>query len=439
MPRIAIPTFGCKANQADTAALRHGISAALGTVEFVSPTEPSDIVLVNTCTVTHTADADARQVIRRLKRTSPDACIIVTGCYAQTDRDVLASMPEVDHVVGNVHKSTIPAMVSRVLNGEEPMPDVTRTGNREWNPTLRDASSIRTLQKGRTRPFLKVQDGCDYVCSFCIIPQARGKSRSIPLTEVIDACRQYEELGAKEIVLTGIHLGHWGKDLTPKRRFGSMVRELLSDTTVARFRISSLEPNEVDSDVLALVAGDTRICPHLHVPLQSGDDGTLGRMRRVYRTPSYRKRVNRFFELLPFGAWGIDVMVGFPGEDDAAFQQTEAFLQSIPFTYLHVFPYSIRKNTPAATMPNQVDPQVKRARVQKLACLSNERRLAHVQKHIGRTGMVLVEERRQAGQLRGYTESYVPVTFSGPDSWKNQLVPVEMTDLAGSSAVGTAL
>ena len=439
MPRIAIPTFGCKANQADTAALRDGIHQVLGDVEFVSTDEASDVILINTCTVTHTADSDARQMIRRLKRKNPDARVVVTGCYAQTDRETLEAIPEVDHVIGNVHKSAIPNLIEQVLAGQSPKLDFKRTGSREWNPTLRDASAIRTLQKGRTRPFLKVQDGCDYVCSFCIIPQARGKSRSIPLPQVAQECREYIGLGAQEIVLTGIHLGHWGKDLQPKRRFGAMVRELLSETTEARFRISSLEPNEVDSDVLDLVANHPRICPHLHVPLQSGDNGTLARMRRVYRTSWYEKIIQRFSEALPFGAWGIDVMVGFPGETEQAFDNTVQFLQNIPFTYLHVFPYSVRKNTEAATMPLQVDPQEKKARVQILTKLSNTHRQRHLEKNIGRDGRVLVEEKRQQGLLRGYTENYVPVLFDGPDTMKNQIVPIALTDADDGFARGVTI
>jgi threonylcarbamoyladenosine tRNA methylthiotransferase MtaB len=408
-------------------------------VEFVDPSQQADIALINTCTVTHTADADARQVIRRLKRKSPDAHIIVTGCYAQTDRDTLEAMPEVDHVVGNVHKSALPGVISRVLEGKNPEPVITRDGHREWNPTLREVTAIRTLQRGRSRPFLKVQDGCDYVCSFCIIPQARGKSRSISLATIAEECRKYEEVGAKEVVLTGIHLGHWGKDLQPKRRFGSMVRELLEETATARLRISSLEPNEVDSDVLDLVTNHPRICKHLHVPLQSGDDTTLAKMRRVYRTRSYTKIIERFRHALPLGAWGIDVMVGFPGEDDTAFQNTYNYLAEIPFTYLHVFPYSVRRNTEAATMPGHVDPKVKRQRVRLLTELSTVRKREHIEANIGETGQVLVEEKRHRGLLRGYTENYVPVLFDGPDTLHNQLAPVMITERDGDYALGKLL
>ena len=437
MARIAVSTFGCKANQADSASLKDGIAAHLPDAVFVGSDEPADLVLVNTCTVTHTADADARQVIRRLKGANPEARIVVTGCYAQTDRDALAAMPEVDHVVGNIHKSRIPELVTSVLVGNKATLEAARVGNREWNPTLRDAASIRTLQRGRSRPFLKVQDGCDYVCSFCIIPQARGNSRSLSMDHVVDECRTYEQLGAQEVVLTGIHLGHWGRDLRPKRRFGDMVEELIARTESVRFRISSLEPNEVDSHVLDLVANHPRVCRHLHVPLQSGDDAVLSRMRRVYRTSWYEKIMSRFHEALPLGAWGIDVMVGFPGETDTEFENTVRFLESIPFTYLHVFPYSVRRNTVAATMPDQVTPQIKKARVQRLLRLSNRRKQQHIDASVGQLGDVLLEERRYKGKLRGYTEAYVPVLVDGPDEWMGTLRTIALRDSVPGYALGT--
>jgi threonylcarbamoyladenosine tRNA methylthiotransferase MtaB len=440
--RVALTTFGCKANQADTLALKDAVATAAGDdVAFAGPREHSglDVVVVNTCTVTHTADADARQLIRKYRRASPDARIVVTGCYAQTDRDALEAMPEVDHIVGNIDKSAIPAMVARLLRGEEPTPAFERPGHRDWNPTLRDAASIRTLRAGRSRPFVKVQDGCDYVCSFCIIPQARGASRSLPMDDVVATMQQYAQLGAQEVVLTGIHLGHWGRDLKPRRRFSEMLLELLERTDVPRYRISSLEPNEVDNEVIALAANHPRVCPHLHVPLQSGDDGILAAMRRVYRTPMYATKNQRFADAIPLGAWGIDVMVGFPGEDDAAFEQTYRYLRGLQLTYLHVFPYSPRRNTPAAGMPNQVDPRVKRERVTRLTALSNERRSLHATRSIGSQGHVVVEDRRVDGRLRGFTESYVPVLFEGPDSLYNSLVAVEITDAQGINGIGHRL
>lgn len=448
MIRVGLPTFGCKANQADGEQLRDAIADALGsTIDVQFPRARAadgysavDVVVINTCTVTHTADADARQIIRRYRRESPGATIVVTGCYAQTDRDALLSMDEVDHVVGNVHKSALPALVARVVRGEAAEPALVRAGNREWNATLRDAAAIRSLHAGRSRPFLKVQDGCDYVCSFCIIPQARGASRSIPMDHVVDEVRRYEALGAREVVLTGIHLGHWGRDLRPRRRFGDMLRELLQRTDSARLRISSLEPNEVDGEVIALVRDHPRVCPHLHVPLQSGDDHILAEMRRVYRTPWYEGVVQRFRQAAPRGAFGIDVMVGFPGEDEERFTNTLRFLRGLDFSYLHVFPYSPRRGTAAATMPGQVEPRVKRERVAILTSLSRARRAAHAAASIGERRSVLVEDRRaRCGRLRGFSEHYVPVLFDGPDDRMNELVEVGITGSDGHTAYGEAL
>lgn len=437
--RVGFCTLGCKANQADTIALKDALTRELGAVDFVGARDAADVVIVNSCTVTHTADADARQWVRRARRESPNAEIIVTGCYAQTDRAALEAMPEVNHVVGNVHKTQISSLVAAVLRGEDPDSAFVRAGHRDWNPTLRDAAAIRALPEGRSRPFLKVQDGCNYVCSFCIIPQARGASRSIPIDEVVAQARRYEALGAREIVLTGIHLGHWGRDLPERRSFGDMLSELLQRTDTARLRISSLEPNEVDSQVLDLVASHGRVCQHLHVPLQSGSDAILAGMRRVYRTPWYRRIANRYRGHVPRGAWGIDVMVGFPGEDDDAFETTRRFLEELDFTYLHVFPYSPRRGTPAAGMPGQVPPKEKRHRSRTLVALSEARRAAHLRASVGECGRVLVEDRRVRARLRGFTSNYVPVMLDGPDTLMGEMVAVEIVDVDGEHAIGRPL
>jgi threonylcarbamoyladenosine tRNA methylthiotransferase MtaB len=440
MVRVSLPTLGCKANQADGAALRDAITQELGgVVEFVDVRDGADVVVVNTCTVTHTADADARQIVRRAHRANEGATIVVTGCYAQTDGDALRALPEVDHVVGNVDKSAIPALVGRVVRGQEPAPAFKREGHRRWNPTLRDAASIRSLPSGQSRPFVKVQDGCDYVCSFCIIPKARGDSRSLPLEAVVEDVRRYEAAGAQEVVLTGIHLGHWGRDLQPKRRFAAMVEALIQGTERARFRISSLEPNEVDAETIRLATSHPRVCEHLHVPLQSGHDPTLARMRRVYRIKWYSKAINSFRQASPHGAWGIDLMVGFPGEDEEAFEASRAYVESLPFTYLHVFPYSPRRGTPAATMPDQVSPEEKRSRTTLMRELSDRRRSAHAAECVGQEAEVLVEDRRVQGKLRGFTSNYVPVLLEGPDEWANQRIPVALVDAEGIHATGRAL
>ena len=441
MLTISAKTFGCKANQADTAALLDGLTAKLSGVPFelVPPEQAADVVLINTCTETHSADSDARQAIRRAARARPGARVVVTGCYAQTDRQALLAMPEVTAVVGNVDKALLPELLARVVRGEACL-EPRRDGHRDWNPTLRDAVAIRRLPAGLDRPFVKVQDGCDYTCSFCVIPTARGPSRSRSLEDVSAEVRRYEALGAEEIVLTGIHLGHWGRDLDPRQRFGAMLEALLHQTATARFRISSLEPNEVDSHVLDLVANHPRVCRHLHVPLQSGSDTTLRRMRRVYRTPKYAEILKKFRQAVPLGAFGADVMVGFPGETDEAFEETVAFIESLDFSYLHVFPFSARRGTEAALMPDAVPPPVARERAARLLDLSTRRLSAHVARSVGTAQRVLVETGLGPGGLRqGYTEAYVGVRFAGSGHRAGRIIPVVIERSDGQWGYGTPL
>jgi len=420
--RVNWATFGCKANQADTDALSDEVSARLGDeVEFVSDYESADVVVMNTCTVTHQADTDARKAIRRVKRRSPGAKIVVTGCYAQVAEKRLATWPEIDHLVGNVHKATIPSLIQRI---NSPTSDEVVPQTSDWDPSMRSPDAIRGLPATRTRPFLKVQDGCNYVCSFCIIPEARGASRSLALSEVLASAQRLEEAGAHEIVLTGIHLAHWGRDLTPKQTFVDLLHALIGATERVRFRISSIEPNEVTDEFLSLVAEEERICDHLHVPLQSGDDAVLKRMRRVYRVDWYRRIFEAFRSQCPDGAWGIDVMTGFPGETDEEFQNTYRFLRSLDFTYLHVFPYSAREGTVAAELPDPVDPRVRKVRTQRLLALSKSHQKAHYERAVGKHHPVVVENRRVNDQLRGLTGNYVPVLFDGSSQLMETLTSV---------------
>ena len=440
MIRVSWKTFGCKANQADTDALQDEVAARLSDdVSFVASGQSADVVVMNTCTVTHQADADARKSIRRARRENPGAKIIVTGCYAQIAGKKLEAWDEIDHVVGNIHKATIPGLIMGLAAQDSATPGVSESVEADWNPSLRSVDAIRSLPMGRSRPFLKVQDGCNYVCSFCIIPEARGASRSLPLTEVLASAQRLETAGAREIVLTGIHLGHWGRDLIPKTSVCDLLEALLEATTEVRFRISSMEPNEVTERFLDLVVGQKRICDHLHVPLQSGDDDLLKQMRRVYRTDWYRHIISEYRRRLPDGGWGIDVMTGFPGETDQAFQNTYRFLRSIDCTYLHVFPYSAREGTVAASMSNPVPPEVKKERTRSLIALSDSLRKAHLERTVGKTHLVLVENVRTEGLLRGMSDTYVPVCFAGPDALMETLVSVQVKSIGTREARGVFL
>jgi len=438
--RVRWKTFGCKANQADTDALRDEVAARLNDdVSFVPSGQSADVVVMNTCTVTHQADADARKSIRRARRENPGAKIIVTGCYAQVAGKKLETWDEIDHVVGNIHKATIPGLITDLAVQGSGSPPVMDSAQEDWNPSLRSVDAIRSLPMGRSRPFLKVQDGCNYVCSFCIIPEARGTSRSLSLSDVLASAQRLETAGAREVVLTGIHLGHWGRDLTPKTSLCDLLEALLEATSEVRFRISSLEPNEVTERFLDLVASRERICNHLHVPLQSGDDDVLKKMRRVYRSDWYRHIFSEYRRRVPDGGWGIDVMTGFPGETDEAFQNTYRFLRSIDCTYLHVFPYSPREGTVAATMSNPVPPEVKKKRTQALIALSETVQRLHWERTVGQTRLVLVENVRTDGLLRGMTDTYVPVCFAGPDALMESLVSVQVQSLGMRGTRGVLL
>jgi len=440
--RLAVVTHGCKANQADESALIDALASRVGALELTGLDDgDADLVVINTCTVTSAAAADARKAARRARLQHSGARILVTGCYAETDREALSTLPEVDEVVGNHEKASLPDLAAALLlhgagrraRGER-VPAASgaplEARFREQSPSLRSIADLRALPRGVARPFIKVQDGCDYVCTFCIIPTARGPSRSRPLAEVAAEIRGLAALGAREVVLTGIHLGHWGRDLAPRRRFGAMLEALLArtegDGTVPapRLRVSSLEPNEVDDQLIDLVVSHPRVCTHLHVPLQSGDDTILGAMKRVYRASYYRRVVERFRSKTTTGAFGVDVMAGFPGEEARHFENTLNFLESIDVSYLHVFPYSVRAGTVAAGLSNQVPPADKKARVSRLTALSETRREDHANRSIGTTVEVVVEHTKaprlsqtslpvEPARCGGYSGNYLEVELSG--------------------------
>lgn len=438
MTRVALLTLGCKANQADTAMIAESLSDA--DVHFVGPRDQADICVVNTCTVTSSADGDARQVIRQARRASPDAAIVVTGCYAQVAGDDLRAMTEVTHVVGNAEKARLPALL-RELAGLAPL---YTTRARDWAPSLRDTDQIRSLPQGRTRPFVKVQDGCDYACSFCIIPRARGRNRSLPFDEILETIRRYGALGAHEVVLTGIHVGHFGRDLRPRRTLLDLLRAVDEQQLVPRVRISSIEPNELRLDMLDFAASTTTVCPHFHVPLQSGSDPILRRMRRVYTASTYAALMGAIRARLPHAAIGIDVIVGFPGETREHYQQTVRLLRDTDFTYLHVFPYSPRAGTEAAALPDHVDPEEKKDRAERLRSLSDERRSAFARAQIGRTVDVQLEGRPgRYGRRQGTSENYVNVELDagpsgGVDAPPRSLVRTRIVAVEGALAIGAA-
>jgi len=412
--RVHIATLGCKVNAYDTATIADRLRGA-GCELVGTPTE-ADTVIVNSCTVTDAADAESRRLARRARRESPGARVIVTGCWAQTRPAAAAAVPEIDHVIG---LSRLDALVATVLDGG---------GDRVVVGDVRREHAVRTFGArtfpGQTRAFLKVQEGCDLFCTFCIIPMARGASRSLPPREVL---REIDALGAagfEEVVLTGVHLGGWGHDLRPSVDLVWLIRTIVERGAVPRLRLSSIDPHEVTEPLVRLLAEAPGCCPHLHVPLQSADDGVLRRMRRRYDTVLARERVGMIRELLPDAAIGTDVIAGFPGEDDTAFARTLDFLEESPVTYLHVFPYSVRSGTTAAKLDARNTPAVIVARARALRMLGERKRAAFARRFDGRDAEVLVETTRDptTADLRGYTRNYLRARLAGPDVWRGRRV-----------------
>jgi threonylcarbamoyladenosine tRNA methylthiotransferase MtaB len=375
-----VQNFGCRATQADGAALE-SLLAAKG-LAASSDRAAADLVVLNTCTVTTSADDDVRQTIRRVHRENPAARILVTGCYAQRAPEELAAMPGVEWVVGNSHKTQIADLVTLSTPGA-PYHGNIHVGDIFAQHDFLSAP-VEDAAGDRTRPNLKIQDGCNNRCSFCIIPFVRGRSRSAPAAHVID---QVRGLAARyrEIVLSGINLGRWGREPGSSMRLADLIRRLLAETGVERLRLSSVEPMDFSDDLLGLMTESPRIAKHVHAPLQSGADRVLRRMHRKYRPRHYADRVVKARAWMPDAAIGADVMVGFPGETDAEFEESRQFIESLPFTYLHVFTYSERPGTPAAEHPGAVPMPVRKERNRVLRELAAAKNLAFRQRMVGRT------------------------------------------------------
>jgi threonylcarbamoyladenosine tRNA methylthiotransferase MtaB len=405
LDRFFVKSFGCRASQADGAALEAGL-AAKGMLS-TNGTGDADLVVLNTCTVTSTADDELRQTVRRIHRERPEARILVTGCYAQRAPHEIAALPGVSMVVGNSHKTRIPDLV---FSEDTPYHGEIHVGDIFEQREFLSAPVVDALGD-RTRPNLKIQDGCNNRCSFCIIPFVRGRSRSAPPEQVVAEVRRLAEK-YREVVLSGINLGRWGRELGSRMRLSDLVRRLLDETPVERLRLSSVEPMDWADDLLDLVAGSDRIAKHVHAPLQSGSDGVLRRMYRKYRPSHYANRILAARARMPDCAVGADVMTGFPGETEAEFEESREFIQSLPFTYLHVFTYSERPGTPAAGAEGSqgapVPMAIRKQRTHVLRELSRCKNLEFRRSMLGRTlSVVTIEDGRIA--LSG---NYLKVTLA---------------------------
>jgi threonylcarbamoyladenosine tRNA methylthiotransferase MtaB len=430
--RVAVATLGCKVNQYDSASIETRLRAA-GCV--VVPFDAgADVYVINTCTVTDRADAESRQLARRARRLGPAARVVMTGCFAQTNPRG-AAIPEVDHVVG---LNRLPELV-RAVRGE-----LNGAAERIIVDDLRQARQVRTVGAdgfaGQTRAFLKIQEGCDLFCTFCIVPFARGRSRSLPLRRVLEQLELLAGRGFQEVVLTGVHLGSYGADLDPAIDLCEVLEMIAERPPVARVRLSSIDPPEVSSRLLELMRRSAALCPHLHVPFQSGHDDTLRRMRRPYDTRLLRDVGAEIRRTLPDAAIGTDVIAGFPGETEAEFADTLALLEVLPLTYFHVFPYSRRAGTTAAKMAVHVPPAVIKRRAECLRGLGDRKRAAFADRFIGRRLPVLVEHTpvRGSGWLTGYSRNYQRVEFPGSQRLANREVDVRICASAGARLLGEA-
>ena len=426
-PSVCIETHGCKLNQADSNVLAREFAQA--GFRLVASGEPSDVYVVNSCTVTHVADRKARRALRAARRRNPDATIVATGCYAQRAPDDLDALAEVDIVAGNTAKPALVRLVSDWMGGA-----------RQPCATGADTDALPSPRIARTRAMVKIQEGCDQVCAYCIVPKVRGRERSIPSAEIVGEIRRNLERGYKEIVLTGTQLGSYGFDLEGETLAG-LLRRVLAETDLARLRLSSLQPQDVDAELLSLW-DDPRLCPHFHLPLQSGSDAILRRMRRRYTAERYADAVDAIRDAVPGVSVTADVIVGFPGETEADFEASYALCVQVGFADMHVFPYSARPGTSAAHFGGQVEPQTKAARVRRLLALG-ERQFAEFRRAArGEVRPVLWEESRMAGgrpRWYGLTDNYVRVSAASARDLANAITPARLGAVRDDGAVGAAV
>jgi len=420
MNRFIITTLGCKVNRCESDAL----AEALKTEGWypAQDKESADLCIINTCTVTQKASMQSRQAIRQIIRSSPHARVIVTGCYAEIGADEIKKIEGVFDVVGHEDKLNIPEMLKA---------DKSQTGKRK--------TSVFDFQlsTSRTRPFLKIQDGCNAFCTYCIVPYARGRSQSMSPDDVLENIRKLKAAGYREVVLTGIHIGCYGLDLSPAVSLSELIRLINESKMMDRVRLSSVEPNELSDEIIRLVAMSEHLCRHFHIPLQSGDDNILKRMHRPYTAHFFRDLVMNIRTAVPDAAVGTDILVGFPGESKTAFENTYGLIEQLSITYLHVFPFSPRKGTPADTYPDRVPLKVIKQRCQDMRELGVRKKNEFYKKLIGKTVEILIESKRDkfSGLLKGITSNYVPVLTEGDDSLKNTFVRVGIEEINGSNKV----
>ncbi len=420
-PRVALENVGCKLNFYELEALKEGFDRR--GYEIVPFNAAADVYVVNTCTITSSGDSDSRKVVRRARRANPSATVVATGCYAQRRPDEL-SAAGANLVVGNGHKAHLLEHLEAHLETGTEVP-----ANSGKRPRTTEFLQIEgAVPQGRTRGTLQIQDGCEEHCTYCIIPSVRGDGVSRPAVEILQQARRMVQAGYRELALTGVHSGSYGHDRGENNALVLLLRELEKIDGLERIRLNSVEPGCVTETLIEHAASSGKFCRHFHIPLQSGDDRVLRRMGRRYRVTEYASRVEKIAALIPDCAMGADVMVGFPGEQEAHFDNTCAFIASLPMTYLHVFPYSLRTGTPAERLPDHPTSQVKNRRSRRLIQLGEKKRLAFHRRFLGRELDVLVENRRDkaTGLATGLSDNYIKVLFAAPSDAANRFLKVRV-------------
>lgn len=422
---LALFTIGCKVNQYETEAIAEKLEA-LG-FERVDFNDQADVYVINTCTVTKESDYSSRQAIYRAKRTSLNAKIVVTGCYAQTDKEYLESLPGVSLVVKQEDKGKLPYLIAQLMGLEQVI--------RESDDDLL-GFTVKGLAK-HTRALVKIHDGCEKCCAYCVVPLARGMERSRDAGQIISEIDDLAVNGFKEVVITGVHAGRYHKD---GLGIVELTKRVLDETKIERIRYSSIDPKEFSNELIDLISKSNRICRHLHIPLQSGDDIILSGMKRDYTCQEYRQLAEKIESSVPDVLIGADVIVGFPGETDEQFENTCRFIRSSTINYLHVFSYSDRKGTLASAMQEKVDPRIIRRRSEVMHYLGKEKWIGYIDRFVGKKLHVLIEHRRdkKTGKLTGLSDNYIRVLVDGDDSLKNQILPVLITERIDTKLLGKA-
>jgi threonylcarbamoyladenosine tRNA methylthiotransferase MtaB len=427
MKKAYLSTLGCKVNQFETAAFKSQLEQQ--GVEVTDDLEAADYIIVNTCTVTAKAGGESRREVRKALRRNDQAVVLVTGCHAQLEHDELSRLPDIDPsrlmIAGNDAKEHI---IGNLLAGRS------ETDSRP-SRDIAQVQEIAPLQvdrfEGRTRAYLRVQDGCESFCSYCIVPYARGRSRSLPLDEVMRQASMYAQAGHHEIVVTGIHVGRYGLDLSENCNIVGLLDRLCRKFSSIRFRLSSIEPLEIGTELLNLMTQADNLMPHLHIPLQSGDNQILKRMNRRYTREQFREVVDTCRAAVPDAAIGFDVMVGFPGETDSMFENSRKLIDSTDCTYLHVFPFSKRPGTKAAEFDDHIAPDIKQQRVEILRSLGREKSSAFYRRYLNSQRDALLETEKLSGStLKGYTDNYIPVVTALPRKLPATPVAVELIELS---------